>query len=80
MKKYMASEVRHIAQTVIVKKHKQTIDTMLDEVMYLIEEAAKSGEFQALYDISDKPIDVQKAFCSIMEQHGYDAGNKGVRW
>jgi hypothetical protein len=80
MKRYIASEARLLARTDTLKKNKQLFDNLFNEVMYLIEEAARSGEFIIEYDITQHSENIQKTFISLMEEYGYTLNNEKIKW
>lgn len=50
MRLYLATEAKNLAKAFNNKKHKQQIEPYLEEVMYLIGEAAKAGEYAVTVD------------------------------
>ncbi len=80
MKKYLSTEVRRIAQNVTTKKNKQFFDELLNDVMFLIEEAARSGKYSIEFSVEDQPINIKETFYSMMKEYGYNVTDKTIDW
>lgn len=73
MKKYLATEVRRIAENVTQKKNKQLFYDILNDVMYLIEEAARDGKYKISFNSSKlEGEEMCNTFESIMRGYGYN--------
>lgn len=70
MKVFLSSECRNIAKNFNIKMYKQEFDTLITDVMFLINEASKRGDFSVDIE-TEVPEKLRNTFLCTIKDLGY---------